>query len=101
MTKTVIGNIQFDYNNTESSGGVANQLIEIGEAIRLVTYYDAELDETSDFIANLHPSVPLRSLSISTVCGGILIQCLVPIRINSGKSMRGQKGFAEALLRHC
>jgi len=58
MSKTVVGNIAFDKEEAENSGVIANQFIEGGEAIRMVTYYDAELDETFEFITNLHHSIP-------------------------------------------
>ena len=58
MTKTVIGNIPYDRDDTENSGVLKNQYIEGGEAIRMVTYHDAQLDKTFEFITNLHHSIP-------------------------------------------
>jgi len=58
MNKEVIGDIPFDRDDAENSGVVANQYIGANEAIRMITYHDAELDEVFEFITNLHHSIP-------------------------------------------
>jgi hypothetical protein len=58
MERDVLGNIAFDKEDAQNSGVIANQYIGGGEAIRMVTYHDAELDQTFEFITNLHHSIP-------------------------------------------
>ena len=60
MNKEVIGNISVDGADAQNSGVISDQLIEAGgaEALRMITYHDAEIDETFEFITNLRSSLP-------------------------------------------
>lgn len=58
MSKEVIARIPFDKNNPENAGVLKNELIGCVEATRMITYHDAETDETFEFMTNLHPTIP-------------------------------------------
>ena len=58
MVKEVIGDIPFDRDDAQNSGVFKNQFIAGVEAMRMITYHDAETSETFEFITNLHHSIP-------------------------------------------